>query len=631
MERMVMKKKYFSGLSRILMILLSVMLITACDKIFDFDEEGNSDDYTESSDYRDKDDKSDGKKDDAEKEAGKDNGGKDDNESGNKKDDPEGKTDADSGKTDSEVTEGNQNITEAPTVTPEATDLDVAKNALIKKLDEKYAEFKEWKANIWIGLSNNVYNRKFSEGGVQNIGDYYIYVPEIRYNWNLFDQEIQFGYAFIDLDNDGFDELITCKRDYIGSESSGSELIIYKYLNNEIIEMLNEPNCSGFGFSSYSNSWYYPFEFSSDYSYLHYYLPDEEDSSVFLKLNGTKYELFAYYVGGDGVVTYYEDGAEKKGNFTKYEEYEKSYFNNCPHIDLNIYEYMENPLSRNEQERMFQPISDKILEDAKKDGHISESPRNYVVDDIDDDGIYEVIINDNSELLIYDFYGSYSYDILNYKYKDIYEYAHNDYTYEADVSMEYYYEEKIVHCHALVSYMGVMGTTERAFEYYCYFDKYSNLTEWEIDNYDNIHFTGDAYEYAGDEIIIKKDGEEVSAQEFKKIAPKGRHYTIESGRSVSSSDFIFPDSDKRKLKESELTGLTDEELRIARNEIFARKGFIFTSDLKDYFNSKKWYQDIKVKISSDKFNYDTMLNSYEKANYKLIQKVEEDRKKNNKK
>lgn len=56
-------------------------------------------------------------------------------------------------------------------------------------------------------------------------------------------------------------------------------------------------------------------------------------------------------------------------------------------------------------------------------------------------------------------------------------------------------------------------------------------------------------------------------------------------------DFIFPDSDRRKITKSDLEKLTQWELRIARNEIYARKGRIFeTPELRDYFNGKSWYE-----------------------------------------
>lgn len=62
-----------------------------------------------------------------------------------------------------------------------------------------------------------------------------------------------------------------------------------------------------------------------------------------------------------------------------------------------------------------------------------------------------------------------------------------------------------------------------------------------------------------------------------------------------------------------------KKLRLARNEIFARHGYIFDSaDLNKYFNDKNWYiPSIKPSEWSD-----SLLNKYEKKNIALIKKYE---------
>lgn len=48
---------------------------------------------------------------------------------------------------------------------------------------------------------------------------------------------------------------------------------------------------------------------------------------------------------------------------------------------------------------------------------------------------------------------------------------------------------------------------------------------------------------------------------------------------------------KRKLTEEDLEGMTKEELRIMRNWIFARHGYIFkTADMKKFFSEQSWYE-----------------------------------------
>lgn len=57
-----------------------------------------------------------------------------------------------------------------------------------------------------------------------------------------------------------------------------------------------------------------------------------------------------------------------------------------------------------------------------------------------------------------------------------------------------------------------------------------------------------------------------------------------------ASDFIIPDSSTRYLTNSDLSSLSEWEIRVARNEIYARHGRIFNSrDLADYFAEKEWY------------------------------------------
>ncbi len=68
-----------------------------------------------------------------------------------------------------------------------------------------------------------------------------------------------------------------------------------------------------------------------------------------------------------------------------------------------------------------------------------------------------------------------------------------------------------------------------------------------------------------------------------------------------------------------MAGLSQEQLRLARNEIYARHGRKFkTKEIQDYFNSKSWYTGT---IESNAFK-DEYLNSYEKENIKLIQSLE---------
>jgi hypothetical protein len=93
----------------------------------------------------------------------------------------------------------------------------------------------------------------------------------------------------------------------------------------------------------------------------------------------------------------------------------------------------------------------------------------------------------------------------------------------------------------------------------------------------------------------------------------------DSGTSNSSTklsgDYIFKDSDKVYLTEDDVKNLSKDQLGLARNEIFARHGYVFTDDeYKKYFSSKSWYVPNPSYDGSD-----STLNQYEIANYQLLQ------------
>lgn len=89
---------------------------------------------------------------------------------------------------------------------------------------------------------------------------------------------------------------------------------------------------------------------------------------------------------------------------------------------------------------------------------------------------------------------------------------------------------------------------------------------------------------------------------------------------LENADYILPTSNTEYLTKEDLAGLTKEQLRIARNEIFARHGRMFDSeDLQEYFDSKEWYTGT---IPADEFNLEEILNDIEKANADLIKEVE---------
>ncbi|MEX0955632.1 MAG: YARHG domain-containing protein [Rhizobiaceae bacterium] len=61
--------------------------------------------------------------------------------------------------------------------------------------------------------------------------------------------------------------------------------------------------------------------------------------------------------------------------------------------------------------------------------------------------------------------------------------------------------------------------------------------------------------------------------------------------SAPTEGFVFTDSDRRRLEREEVAGLNAATLRLARNEIYARRGRKFVSqDLREYFSRFGWYR-----------------------------------------
>jgi hypothetical protein len=120
-----------------------------------------------------------------------------------------------------------------------------------------------------------------------------------------------------------------------------------------------------------------------------------------------------------------------------------------------------------------------------------------------------------------------------------------------------------------------------------------------------------------------------SAGSERKYIPNGNVNTSFSG-TYWNSDFIFPNSSNMKVTEPELRPLSLAEMRIARNEIFARHGRQFKDPmLNKWFYSKTWYLKINPKYSPADFDArPDQMNAVEKANIAFILKTEQNRMKN---
>lgn len=84
----------------------------------------------------------------------------------------------------------------------------------------------------------------------------------------------------------------------------------------------------------------------------------------------------------------------------------------------------------------------------------------------------------------------------------------------------------------------------------------------------------------------------------------------------TDNSYIFANSSSSYLSKSDVSALSDNNLNLALNEIYARRGRIFKdSALSSYFSSKSWYT---AKYTSEEFSKNVTFNNYEQANLQLM-------------
>ena len=79
----------------------------------------------------------------------------------------------------------------------------------------------------------------------------------------------------------------------------------------------------------------------------------------------------------------------------------------------------------------------------------------------------------------------------------------------------------------------------------------------------------------------------------------------------------YPQSSTKVLKPTDVANMRQEELRIMRNEMYARHGYSFKlKDMRQHFDSQDWYMPMSTDVS-------TQLTEIEKKNHDLIKRYEE--------
>jgi len=109
-------------------------------------------------------------------------------------------------------------------------------------------------------------------------------------------------------------------------------------------------------------------------------------------------------------------------------------------------------------------------------------------------------------------------------------------------------------------------------------------------NVDGTDFKAEIYinQYTGSETTIEVSISGANLAEGTGITASS---TVTTSKTATSGDYVISDSATRVLAESDLTSLSDWQLKVARNEIYARHGREFVhKDLQCYFAKKGWYK-----------------------------------------
>lgn len=119
--------------------------------------------------------------------------------------------------------------------------------------------------------------------------------------------------------------------------------------------------------------------------------------------------------------------------------------------------------------------------------------------------------------------------------------------------------------------------------------------EYTSQDLDNPHAFREIY-------VQTSEASEFSGSYRKSYVPEA-DMTGAFSESYTGKDYMISDSNLRTITEYDLAGLSLAELRIARNEIFARHGRQFKDPmLNQWFYSKTWYLNVPLKYAPDEFD-----------------------------
>lgn len=136
--------------------------------------------------------------------------------------------------------------------------------------------------------------------------------------------------------------------------------------------------------------------------------------------------------------------------------------------------------------------------------------------------------------------------------------------------------------------------------------------------YDEID--GDLYLARGDTVVAAAQPRPDAARPAPPATPAtppanlAKTFNPPPAPAATQEGFLFINSDRVRIRREELLGLSRDQLRLARNEIYARRGRYFRDpQLATYFSRFGWYKP---------YAWDVPLNAIEQANVNLIASME---------
>lgn len=134
------------------------------------------------------------------------------------------------------------------------------------------------------------------------------------------------------------------------------------------------------------------------------------------------------------------------------------------------------------------------------------------------------------------------------------------------------------------------------------------------DSAEKIDFESVSGEYTKDLIAANSSTKEEVQQEEPKASEILQNNEDEKTPDAPASTVpgIYPEASERILTQDDLENRAVAELKMIRNEIFARHSYIFTSqEMKKYFEEQSWYKGLEKNVYP-------LLNQIEKKNLAFI-------------